>query len=339
MFAHSSHSLKNFRSKTTKNKTTQAGLDTSSTATASSVRSQSNRQISNTYTFCRFIKTFGWPLLIVMSTFYQVMGAVRCPKIKKHAGLKLKPLDKPVKEPFMPGDALIYLCESAEFKKYIKCADDGNWSELPYCPDPTNDTCPDLSPINNGHSNYTNPPYKVGSVIAYTCDNEGQLPMTTTTSIATTTASTNIATSLNQTLSSEITNQSTNNLHQQRLTSLDLALAQQPIRYNLTGQRLLKCLPNSKWSHDVPKCNPIYPQPPSQMGLFLTSTALILVPMFILIVIARLFMKRRKRKQQHERWKEYFTDYSYRHSKTSISFGNRPTAPTPVASPVPVTDL
>lgn len=261
-----------------------------------------------------------------MSMFYQVMGAVRCPKIKKHPGLKLRPINK-AKEPFMPNDMLIYSCESAEYTQSIKCLDDGRWSELPHCPDPSNFTCPNLPPLAHGVSNSTGPPYKVGSVVAFKCDTESfpnlpslpsTFPTTQTPAIPTTTKATTITTTQYNNLSSET------------------LLQRQPLRYNLTGHRLLKCLPSSKWNHPMPTCSPVYPEPPSQVGLVLTTTILILVPILILIVIAQLFIRWRKRQQQRERWKQYFTDYKYRHSKTSITFGTRPNSN---ASTIPVTDL
>ena len=261
--------------------------------------------------------------LISMSVTYQVIGAVRCPKIKKHAGIKLKPINK-AKEPFMPSDMLIYSCESAEFTQSIKCLDDGRWSEIPYCPDPSNFTCPDLPTLAHGVSNSSGPPYKVGSVVAFKCDTETfpnlpNLPSTfpTTTPSPTTTA--------NQ----------FNNLTTISETSTDQQ--QQLLRYNLTGHRLLKCLPTSRWNHPMPSCTPIYKDPPSQFKLVLASAFIILVPILIIIVMAQLFLRWRKRHQQRERWKQYFTDYKYRHSKTSITFGTRPNSNASTA--IPVTDL
>jgi len=234
------------------------------------------RKVSpNTETlFSRNISLFLF-YFISMSLFYNVMGAARCPKIKKHAGIKLRPTNKS-KEPYNPGEVLIYSCESTEFTQSIKCLDDGRWSELPHCPDPTNSTCPELGPIQHGSHNASGQ-LKVGTIVAFKCDEEF---------------------------------------------------------LNLTGHRLTKCLPSSKWSHPIPSC---LAEQKSNLSLILTSTILILIPILILVTIIQLFTRWRRKQQQRERWKQYFTDYKYRHSKTSITFGARPQTTT--TSTIPITDL
>lgn len=267
-----------------------------------------------------------------MNTFYQVMGAVRCPKLKKHAGIKLRPINK-AKEPFSPNDMLLYSCESAEFTQSIKCLDDGRWSETPHCPDPVNFTCPDLGPIPHGYHNGSESALKVGTIVAFRCENElipginpsfFTTPSTTTTTTTTTSIpSSNYSTLISNNLSAAIS---------------ETTSQQEPLRYNLTGHRLLKCLPSSKWNHQMPICSPIYPEPVSNVSFVLTSALLIILPILIIVTIIQLFIKWRKRQQQRARWKQYFTDYKYRHSKTSITFAMRPQSSN--ANPtIPVTDL
>lgn len=111
------------------------------------------------------------------------------------------------------------------------------------------------------------------------------------------------------------------------------------IRYNLTGHRILKCLPSSKWNFEQPICTPILPEQASNFSLFLTSAIIILIPILIFIGIIQIFLRWRKRQQQRERWKQYFTDYKYRHSKTSITFGMRPNQNSLSNTTIPVTDL
>lgn len=250
-----------------------------------------------------------------MSFFYQVMGAARCPKIKKHAGIKLKPINK-AKEPFTPGDMLLFSCESTESIQSIKCQDDGRWSDIPACPDPSNFNCPDLGPISHGSYNATKP-FKVGTVVAFRCDNE-QLPNYFTSLTSTSTTTSSPVTLLNQSS-----------------TSIADSAEQS---FNLTGHRILKCLPSSKWNHPMPTCRLVIPEPESNIGFLLTSAFLILIPILILVAIFQLFIRWRKRQQQRERWKQYFTDYKYRHSKTSITFGLRQTQNNFPAT-IPVTDL
>lgn len=278
----------------------------------------------STINIFHIINSIGGQLLLFyyflsMSMFYQVMGAIRCPKIKKHAGIKLRPLNK-AKDPFVPNDMLIYTCESTEHTQTIKCLDDGRWNEIPSCPDPVNNTCPEPSPVLHGTHNSSGPPYRVGTVLAFKCDNEivsNLYPMIETT------PSTSTATELNL------------QPHQNISTDSEIS----PLRYNMTGHRLLKCLPSSKWNHPMPVCAPIVPEPASNASLVLTSVILILIPILIIVTMFHLFMRWRKRKQQQERWKQYFTDYKYRHSKTSITFGMRPSPTTVPSNPVPVTDL
>lgn len=307
------------------------------------------------------------------SLFYQVMGAVRCPKIKKHAGIKLRPINK-AKEPFTPGDMLIYSCESSEFTQSIKCLDDGRWNEIPHCPDPSNSTCPDLGPVLHGTYNASGP-YKVGTVVAFRCDNEFyNIPSNNSTlrkskdlkddnlntqqqsldgqkyTIPTTTINANInevdaipvttlatprpfvspnpTPSVVSPLPSDGGSQLANLVASETTTST--------LKYNLTGHRLLRCLPSSKWNHPLPTCTPVLPEPASNFNLMLTSAFLILVPIVIFIAIMQLFVRWRKKQQQRARWKQYFTDYKYRHSKTSITFGSRPQSS---STTIPVTDL
>lgn len=259
--------------------------------------------------------------LLSMSMFYQVMGAIRCPKIKKHAGIKLRPLNK-AKDPFMPNDMLIYTCESTDSTQTIKCLDDGRWNEIPHCPDPANNTCPELGQILHGTSNSTGQRYKVGTIVAFRCENEltsNFLSQTTTTAQSITTTNSEISSQIQQNIS----------------VNSEIA----PVMYNLTGHRLLKCLPSSKWNNPTPTCIPIMPEPQSNVSFVLTSTIVILIPILIIITLFHLFMRWRKRQQQRERWKQYFTDYKYRHSKTSITFGMRPSPSNVPNNPVPVTDL
>lgn len=257
-----------------------------------------------------------------MSLFYQVMAPARCPKIKKHVGIKLRPAIKATKEPFKPGDVLIYSCESTEFVQTIKCLDDGKWSELPNCPDPSNNTCKDLEPILHGYWNSSGP-YKVGSVVSFKCDDNQPSKNNSYDNIATY--------HLNDTIKSPIpTTTIFNQNNNDRIDNL--------IRYNITGHRILKCLPSSKWNHPMPSCSPILPEPRSNLSLLLTSAILILVPILIFIAIVQLFIRWRKRQQQRERWKQYFTDYEYRHSKTTITFGLSPQNSSSNAT-IPVTDL
>lgn len=280
--------------------------------------------ISSITNIANYIVGFtGGPLLLYycilsMSMFYQVMGAVRCPKIKKHAGIKLLPLHK-AKEPFMPNDMLLYACESEGFTQSIKCLEDGRWSEIPHCPDPTNFTCPDLGPIPHGFHNSSGPPYKVGTVVAFKCENE-LLPGLASSMIATTTTTTANPETNSMTISNNFTTNSETEL----------------LRYNLTGHRLLRCMPSAKWNHPMPTCAPILPEPASNLSYLLTSVLLIIIPILILLTIIQLFIKWRKRQQQRARWKQYFTDYKYRHSKTSITFGMRPQSSN---ATIPVTDL
>lgn len=257
-----------------------------------------------------------------MSLFYQVMAAARCPKIKKHVGIKLRPANKATKEPFKPGDVLIYSCESTEFVQTIKCLDDGRWSELPHCPDPSNNTCKDLEPIPHGSWNSSGP-YKVGSVVSFKCD-DNQLYNNNYDNLTTY--------HLNDTIKSQIptTIFSSNDYNNNNIDNL--------IKYNVTGHKILKCLPSSKWNHPMPSCSPILPEPKSNLSLMLTSAIVILIPIFILIAIVQLFIRWRKRQQQRARWKQYFTDYKYRHSKTSITFGMRPQNSSSNTT-IPVTDL
>jgi hypothetical protein len=302
----------------------------------------------------QFIASLFGPLALIlcilsMSVFYQVMGAVKCRKIKKHSGERLRPLNK-AKEPFMPNDVLLYSCETTEYTQSIRCHDDGSWTATPPCPDPANFTCPDLEPIEHGSFTASSAsPYKVGTMLLFRCENEllqtnmnssnsstnnnqqittlgpAQAPVTTTTAAVTTTTTT--------------ASEPQNIFQSQNITTTNsenyTSGAQSVLRYNLTGHRVLKCLPSSKWNHPAPTCTPVYPEPPSNVGFLLASTALILIPILILVVLFHLFIRWRKRQQQRERWKQYFTDYKYRHSKTSITFANRPNS----QATVPVTDL
>lgn len=358
----------------------------------STIRLSSFNSNNNKSTYLKNSSTRSIPLLHIvlllfafqsMSLFYQVMGANRCPKLKKHPGLKIKPItQRNPKEPYTSGDLILFDCESNETKQTLKCLDDGHWSDTPICPDPTNHTCPNLEPILNGQLNFTGP-YKVGTVVAFKCDNEvfnnnltnfrkpkelksndptapieqsldGQnkfanLPQTTIinsnlnevdpiqttitninypTTYPTTTTSTTPRPSMssqpiplngasflanNNNISGEVNSFL---LQQQQSTTSN-------IRYNLTGYRLLKCLPSSKWNHPQPTCSIVLPEPSSNVSLVLTSVCLILIPVLIFIGIIQIFLRWKKRQQQRERWKQYFTDYKYRHSKTSITFGMR----------------
>lgn len=279
--------------------------------------------------------------ILFMSTFYQVMGAVKCRKIKRHSGIKLRPINK-AKEPFVPNDLLLYSCESTEHTQTIKCQDDGNWTDTPPCPDPANFTCPDLEPMQHGSFTPTTPatsPYKVGTVLVFKCENEPLPIVSPTTSTSTSPmnnqqsvpATTTTTTSEPQDIFQQSQNITTTTISE-NITAIN---AQPALRYNLTGHRILRCLPSSKWNYPAPTCTPVYPDAPSNVGFLLFSTAIILVPILILVVLFHLFIRWRKRQQQRERWKQYFTDYKYRHSKTSITFSNRPNS----QATVPVTDL
>lgn len=277
-----------------------------------------------------------------MSMFYQVMGAVKCGRIKKHAGIKLRPINK-AKEPFVANDMLIYSCESAEFTQTIRCLDDGSWSDTPHCPDPVNYTCPDLAPLQHGfYSSASASPFKVGATVAFRCENEilpslnfslasnnSNFPIMTTTTFPSEPQLSLLSQNLTSSGFQNTTNAFYENFNQVN-TSANV------LRYNLTGDRVLKCLPSSKWNHPMPTCLPVYPEPQSNVGFLLASTALILIPILILVTVFHLFMRWRKRQLQRERWKQYFTDYKYRHSKTSITFGMRPNSQ---AATIPVTDL
>jgi hypothetical protein len=293
----------------------------------------------NPASLSRSITTLLGPVALIycilsMSMFYQVMGAaVKCRKIKRHSGIKLRPINK-AKDPFVPNDMLLYTCESTEFTQTIKCQDDGSWTDTPSCPDPANFTCPDLEPLQHGSFTASSTsPFKVGTMLLFKCDNE-ILPILNPSS-----ASSNISNNYNQQTLTTTTSEPQNIFQSQNITttnSENITINSQPsLRYNLTGNRILKCLPSSKWNYPVPTCTPVLADQPSNVGFLLASTALILVPILILVVLFHLFIRWRKRQQQRERWKQYFTDYKYRHSKTSITFANRPNRP----AAVPVTDL
>ena len=258
------------------------------------------------------------------------MGAVRCPKIEKHAGIRITPLNK-AKPPYKPGDALMYHCETLELPHHLKCMDDGQWNERPTCPDPINNTCPDLGIIPHGTYNATEGPLKFNTVVAFKCQNEllpnlASVLESTTVTTATATTTTSATSPYNLSISSGAINNFTINSENSM-----------PLRYSLSGHRFLKCLASSKWNHPTPTCKPIYSEPPSNVSFVLTSVLVILIPILILLAIVQLFVRWRKRQQQRARWKQYFTDYKYRHSKTSIAFGMRPQSST--ANTVPVTDL
>lgn len=258
-----------------------------------------------------------------MSSFYQVMAAARCPKIKKHVGIKITPTPtlKATKEPYKPGDVLIYSCESTGFRQTIKCLDDGKWNELPHCPDPSNSTCNDLEPIPHGSWNSSGP-YKVGTVVSFKCnDGDDQLYHVNDYVIK------NSTITINDTAKSPIP----------VISSVDDLASY--TRYNNTGHRIFKCLPSSKWNHPMPSCTPILPEPKSNVGLVLTSAFLILIPILIIFGIAQLFIRWKKRQQQRARWKQYFQDYKYRNSKRGITFSPQNSNATIPAIPVPVTDL
>jgi len=206
--------------------------------------------------------------------FHQIIDAARCPKIKKHAAIKLRKANKS-KDPYSPGGVFIYSCESTESTQSIRCLEDGSWSEVPHCPDPANSTCPELGPILHGSHNATGQS-KVGTIVEFKCDDEFLDP---------------------------------------------------------TGHRITKCLASSKWSHSTPSC---LAAPKPDTSFVFTPTILILLPILILIIIFQIFTRWRRRQRQRERWKQYFTDYKYRHSKTSIMFGAKPQA---TSSTVPITDL
>lgn len=237
--------------------------------------------------------------------YYTIMGAVRCPKPKKHAGIKLRPTNKAKEPSFSPGDMLIYSCESNEFTQTIKCLDDGKWNEIPHCPDPTNFTCPEIGTFSHGSYNSTGP-FKINTIVSFKCENEFSL--TTKPLVSDPLLSLN------------------------NITNDDAETTAPIIKYNLTGNRMIKCLPSGKWSHPPPAC---LQEPPSstKSSLMLTSVILTLIPILILIAIIHLFIRWRKRQQQRARWRQYFTDYKYRHSKTSITF------PQSSSTTIPVTDL
>lgn len=223
-------------------------------------------------------------LYYMSSLFYQVMGSTRCPKVRKHSYIKLKPVTVNASAGlYKPGDSFVFVCESNETKQTIKCLDDGNWNELPTCPDPTNNTCPEFEPTLHGAYNGTGP-FKVGTVVAFNCD-------------------------FNTTNKNDL--------------------------YNLTGFKHLKCLPTAKWNHPQPNCVPYIPEPESNIGVVLATACLVLIPILIILAAVYLFIRWRKKQQQRARWKQYFTDYKYRHSKTSITYDGRPQS----TNTVPVTDL
>lgn len=236
------------------------------------------------------------------------MGAVRCPKLKKHAGIKLRPTNK-AKEPFSPGDMLIYSCESNEYTQTIKCLDDGRWNEIPHCPDPSNYTCSDIGTFLHGSYNSSGP-YRVNTVVSFNCENE-------------------FSTTPKPLVSSSILPLNTTNYELETSTPPSSSTA---IKYNLTGSRMIKCMPSGKWSHPFPTCLQ-EPATGAKSSLMLTSVILTLIPILILIAIIHLFIRWRKRQQQRARWRQYFTDYKYRHSKTSITF------PQSSSTTIPVTDL
>lgn len=336
-----------------------------------------------------------------MSFFYQVMGAAnqtRCQKFKKHPGFRLVPMPSPngpAPSPYTPGYKIIYVCETTETKQTIECLDDGRWSDVPNCPDPTNNSCKDPGIILNGSHNGTGQ-YKVGTILQFKCDyeripqivkqnltnllNDGKktsarltavpfdvqnnsttirddyisTPATTLISDNTNFNEVDAITTLSSTTPSDLGKPSKlsslatpvvnsnqlpiNSTIFNQLATPQYTDTQNQIKYNLTGQRYLRCLPSSKWSDEFPTCAPILPEKESNLKFILTSAFLIIIPILILIVIAQLFIKWRKRQQQRARWKQYFTDYKYRHSKSSIAFGmknlqnnNNPT--------IPITDL
>lgn len=327
------------------------------------------------------------------------MGAARCPKIKKHPGVKLRPLNT-ASGPYTPGYTLVYSCESTETKQSIKCLDDGSWSEIPFCPDPTNFTCPEPATVSHGSHNGTGA-YKVGTILQFKCDNEQILPVQSTSSSSITTSN-NIVNNDSYQTSSRLLSSPLDSITQNNITSNNspttlattflnnlntndvdtlttstisnlqtlekqsnnfssvtpfptsnsfdsessivaasqsFNIDQNLIRYNLTGQRYLRCLPSAKWSSLQPTCSPILPEKESNLKFLLTSAFLIIVPILILIVIAQLVIKWKKRQQQRARWKQYFTDYEYRHSKSSIAFGMRGVQQNSTNATIPVTDL
>lgn len=288
-------------------------------------------------------------ILSSMSFFYQVMGAARCQKIKKHAGIKIKPLGaNKSKDPYSPNDMLLFSCESTDpiTIQSIKCLENGQWSDIPSCPDPTNFTCPDLGPLAHGTYNATGP-YKVGSVVAFRCDNEqlpGILQIASQSSLTSAAAAAAATTTITTTTTTATTSAPASTPHLpvkmfSAFPNLTASTNQPELSFNLTGHRILRCLPSSKWNHPMPACKLVVPEPESTVGLLLTSALLVLIPILIIFAIFQLIIRWRKRQQQRERWKQYFTDYKYRHSKTSITFGLRqPQNNTSVAT-IPITDL
>lgn len=242
---------------------------------------------------------------------YFIMGSIKCPKIKKHIGVKIRPLDKSF-EPNSPGYSIVYTCETTEQTQSIKCLDDGHWSDQPTCPDPTNSTCPPLEHLLNGSFN-ASAPYKVGTIVAFKCDNDNfmppqqlqhqsqQQPPTTTTTLTTTPATPTTPTIALTTF--------------RERDGFDFSHLSGP-KFNLSGPRTIRCLASSKWSHEQPVCVPL-----TSKQFPLMAILLITIPILILVIFIRLFVRWKRRQRQRARWKQYFTDYKYRHSKTSITIG------------------
>lgn len=219
---------------------------------------------------------------------YEVMDIVKCPRLKKHAAIKIKPLSKaaPISQDgAYPGEAYLFTCESTSEKQTIRCLPDGKWNDIPHCPDTSNMTCPDLMHLQNGSYNATSP-FKVGTIVSLSCD---------------------------QTLAPDVA-------------------------YNITGQRIIKCLPTRNWNHPMPTCMLVAKEPQnySSTAYLFPAVSLILV-VVILLAFIHLLLKWRKEAQQKARWKQYFNDYKHRHSRTSINLNIRPQQQQ--KTNMPVTDL
>ena len=213
---------------------------------------------------------------------YECLPVECSPPIRPHAGLRIL-LGR--KKKFVPGDVIIYSCESVKTKATAKCRPDGQWSrDPPHCPE-VNPRCPQLPHFPHGlmtvEQNKANfscyEGYKLDGASLIICNNKG-----------------NWSSSIPRCV-------------------LNLANIKVPYFTNQSGDGGMT--PNSDIKDNDREAN--FERNTSNQ-LTVLWIVIVIILLAVCILVGFLIYKNRNDKLQRQRWRNYFGHYHHRQSKTNI---------------------
>lgn len=203
--------------------------------------------------------------------------------IRPHNGLRILSLTRKKSTRYLPGDMVIFSCDSAKVKVTAKCQPDGDWTRgIPHCPEPSRCKLPSMFP--NGSVEMDS---KLNRAV-FTCNSGFIMKGVTAVNCL---ANGVWATAFPNCL------------------PFDASQSQQSSSQNASNEMRQSGLPDNELNKRE--------QTTSKTLAYLLSVIAFVLGL-VVIAGAALFCRWRRHKIQHKRWQQYFGHYYHRQSKTNI---------------------